>query len=178
MASDLERIAEQLVATIDTIPAHVERLHQLAHDLRRRAGYVVDLSRRSYEGMHIADLLFHAAQRCEDAANRVQPAYTKGRDWAMAAVNGAAVGDSAAPVADRRAPTASDAGPGPLALSTTDPDDKELLAKPPRNRTIVVDGRFSYDTDDLGRVIRAQATLDVRDATHPRLQERPGQGPR
>lgn len=171
MASDLERLVEQLVATIDTIPGHVEGLHRISQELRRRAGHVVDLSGRSYEGMHVADLLFHAAQRCDDAANRVQPAYTKGRDWAVATVNragGAGGSGGTAPVADRPAGSAPDNAAEPLHLSTTDSNDKQLLADPPANSTIVVDGRFSYDIDHLGRVIRARATLDVRDATHPR----------
>ncbi|GAB3764041.1 hypothetical protein [Microlunatus parietis] len=177
MASDLERLAEQLVATIDTIPGHVERLHRLSQELRQRASHVVDLSGRSYEGLHIADLLFHAAQRCDDAANRVQPAYTKGRDWAVAAVSGGGVAGGPAPVPDRPAVAAPDPDPGPLSLSTSDPNDKQLLANPPANSTIVVDGRFTYDTDHLGRVIRVRATLDVRDATHPRDKSAQGKVP-
>jgi hypothetical protein len=55
-----------------------------------------------------------------------------------------------------------------IELSTTDPDHKLSLNKPPPNSTIRIDDKFTFETDDFGRVIRASAILDVLDLDHPR----------
>ncbi|WP_152361083.1 DNA/RNA non-specific endonuclease [Microlunatus speluncae] len=57
---------------------------------------------------------------------------------------------------------------GPIRLSTGNPDHKDQLSKPPPDSTIVVDDRFTYTTDHLGRVTHASARLDVVDLEHPR----------
>lgn len=57
---------------------------------------------------------------------------------------------------------------GPLHLATTDPEHKELLNHPPPDSTVVVDDRFTYRTDHLGRVVHASAKLEVVDLDHPR----------
>jgi hypothetical protein len=58
--------------------------------------------------------------------------------------------------------------PGILRLSTTRAQDKEMLASPPPNATILVDDKFTYRTDEWGRIIKAVAVLDERDPEHPR----------
>ncbi|GAB3748549.1 DNA/RNA non-specific endonuclease [Microlunatus parietis] len=55
-----------------------------------------------------------------------------------------------------------------LRLSTADPEHKELLNQPPPDSTVVVDERFTYRTDHLGRVVHASAKLEVVDLDHPR----------
>ncbi|GAB3762990.1 DNA/RNA non-specific endonuclease [Microlunatus parietis] len=55
-----------------------------------------------------------------------------------------------------------------LRLSTADPEHKELLNHPPPDSTVVVDERFTYRTDQLGRVVHAAAKLEVVDLDHPR----------
>lgn len=60
------------------------------------------------------------------------------------------------------------AAAGVIDLSSTDPAHRRQLNKPPPNSTVVVDGRFRYETDGQGRVVRATATLDLVDLDHPR----------
>jgi DNA/RNA non-specific endonuclease len=67
-----------------------------------------------------------------------------------------------------RADPAGPADEEVLELSTTDPADRAALRSPPPERTIRVDGRFTYRTDGLGRVVRATATLGTVDLEHPR----------
>ncbi|MFC7625447.1 DNA/RNA non-specific endonuclease [Microlunatus sp. GCM10028923] len=63
---------------------------------------------------------------------------------------------------------ADEAKDGSLRLSTSNPEHKELLNQPPRDSTVVVDERFTYRTDDRGRVVHASAKLEVVDLDHPR----------
>lgn len=60
------------------------------------------------------------------------------------------------------------AAAGLVELSSTDPAHRRQLNKPPPNSAVVVDGRFHYETDEQGRVIKASATLDLVDLDHPR----------
>lgn len=55
-------------------------------------------------------------------------------------------------------------------LSSSDPAHIRRLNKPPANATIVVDGRFRYETDDHGRVVKATAILETIDLEHPRSE--------
>lgn len=57
-----------------------------------------------------------------------------------------------------------------IELSSSDPVHIRRLNKPPANATIVVDGRFRYETDDQGRVVKATATLETIDLEHPRSE--------
>ena len=57
---------------------------------------------------------------------------------------------------------------GVLALSSTERTHRKLLRKPPANATIVVDKRFTYRTDDDGRVVHSATTLTVVDTDAPR----------
>lgn len=60
------------------------------------------------------------------------------------------------------------AEPSTIELSTSDLEHRRILNHPPGNATIVVDGRFTYKTDERGRVISATAILDIVDVKHPR----------
>jgi hypothetical protein len=55
-------------------------------------------------------------------------------------------------------------------LSSSDSAHVRRLNQPPANATIVVDGRFRYETDDQGRVVKANATLETIDLEHPRSE--------
>lgn len=68
--------------------------------------------------------------------------------------------DQATPELERR--------DGPIRLETSDPDHKEQLNHPAPDSTIIVDDRFTYRTDDQGRVTHASARLTVVDLDHPR----------
>ncbi|GAA1711536.1 hypothetical protein GCM10009745_69550 [Kribbella yunnanensis] len=56
----------------------------------------------------------------------------------------------------------------PIKLSTSNPDDLPQLNTPPANAKLRVDDKFNYETDNAGRVIRANAVLDLIDLNHPR----------
>lgn len=62
------------------------------------------------------------------------------------------------------------AGGPVIELSSSDSAHVRRLNKPPANATIVVDGRFRYETDDQGRVVKATATLETIDLEHPRSE--------
>ncbi|WP_109507091.1 DNA/RNA non-specific endonuclease [Nocardioides speluncae] len=66
--------------------------------------------------------------------------------------------------------TAADSEPDRIMieLSSSDPEHVRKLNKPEPNATIIVDGRFRYETDERGRVTKATTTLDVIDLKHPR----------
>lgn len=58
---------------------------------------------------------------------------------------------------------------GPVVeLSTKKAGDKEALNNPPPSSHIVVDGKYHYWTDDQGRVVKAQTTLNKVDHDNPR----------
>jgi hypothetical protein len=57
---------------------------------------------------------------------------------------------------------------GIVRLSTSDPEHRQWLQKPPGDATIVVDDTFTYLTDATGRVTTAKATLRAVDRNHPR----------
>lgn len=47
-------------------------------------------------------------------------------------------------------------------ISSSDPGHADILKAPPPDHVIVVDEAYVYTTDDIGRVVRAQATLVLR----------------
>ncbi len=47
-------------------------------------------------------------------------------------------------------------------ISSSNPDNADILKNPPPDYVIVVDETYVYTTDDVGRVVRAQATLVLR----------------
>ncbi|MPZ95080.1 MAG: hypothetical protein GEU96_09250 [Propionibacteriales bacterium] len=104
-----------------------------------------------------------AAEACEAAAHYAALAPPKARAWAIRLV-GDGAGTSTAPPDDRAAPNRSE----PVRLSSSNPDDRPTLNNPQTNTTLLVDDRFTYHTDDLGRVVKASATLHTIDREHPR----------
>lgn len=57
---------------------------------------------------------------------------------------------------------------GTIKLSSTNQDHRPPLDAPPPNSVVEVDGRFRYETDDEGQVVKASATLTIVDLDHPR----------
>ncbi|MFC0627892.1 DNA/RNA non-specific endonuclease [Kribbella deserti] len=55
-----------------------------------------------------------------------------------------------------------------IELSTRQPDHLPTLSAPPPNAHVRVDSKFAYDTDEDGRVVSAEASLDLIDLAHPR----------
>ncbi|WP_109507116.1 DNA/RNA non-specific endonuclease [Nocardioides speluncae] len=55
-------------------------------------------------------------------------------------------------------------------LSSSDPTHVRQLNKPQPNATVIVDGRFRYETDEHGRVVKATTTLSIIDLEHPRSE--------
>lgn len=193
MPSDLERVAQSLVESLDQVPQVVGHLQRLAARCREQASFVADLSRGSSAARTAALQLDTAARCCEEAAHLAAMTPAKARDWAMAMVNGVGPHRSPADTPTRNGlqldlsdlkgrprpagekaqvkppATSKPARPGTIfELSTTDPDHKKSLNQPPSNSTVRVDDKFTFETDDLGRVIRASAILDVLDLNHPR----------
>jgi hypothetical protein len=186
VASEIERIAQGLVASLGEVPAMVDHLRRLAARCREQAFVVSTVTGGSGEGREAALYLDAAARDCDQAAVLAAQASAKARAWAEGTVGGS--GGRSAPLV-RAAPAGGpavrvDLGAGPagaeradpagpadeevLELSTTDPADRAALRSPPPERTIRVDGRFTYRTDGLGRVVRATATLGTVDLEHPR----------
>lgn len=57
-----------------------------------------------------------------------------------------------------------------IELSSSERKHVRKLNKPEPNATIIVDGRFRYETDEHGRVVKATTTLGVVDLEHPRSE--------
>ncbi|WP_344849240.1 DNA/RNA non-specific endonuclease [Kribbella ginsengisoli] len=128
--------------------------------------------------------LDEAARRCEEAAHLLSMAPSRARGWVEQMVSGVRAAEPAGSSRARRAESPGGSTPiiGPqrdeeartrstrkvIELSTSDLDHKMSLNSPPPNSTIRVDEKFTFETDELGRVIRASAILDVLDLDHPR----------
>jgi hypothetical protein len=188
VGSEIERIAQGLVASLGEVPAMVDHLRRLAARCREQAFVASQLTGGSREGQEAALYLDAAARDCDQAAVLAVQAAARARAWAEGTV-GPSGGSGGAPAqhgpgtpagsparVDLGAAPAGAEGAGPagpadeevLELSTTDPADRAALRSPPPERTIRVDGRFTYRTDGLGRVVRATATLGTVDLEHPR----------
>jgi hypothetical protein len=183
VVSDLERIAEQMRA----IAAMMHRTSgDLTQEVSQIARQLADLEQAMRGSRHRDQIVPHfeqAVKASKEAIAGLRHAAKLSEDWAATAAGG---GGGASSSQARHLPQ-SEAGPetgpeigsaiGPEAelnspsvvrLSTTSPGDKEALASPPPHATIVVDDKFTYQTDEWGRIVRAIATLDARDPDHPR----------
>ncbi len=188
MASEVERIAQGLVVSLGEVPRMVEHLGRLAARCREQAFVVSTLTGGTRDGRETALYLDAAARDCDQAAALAARAPAMARAWAEGAVGrsagprapsvtsgpGSAAGAAArvdlsgTSSAGDRAGRAGPVDDVVLELSTTDPVDRAALSAPPPERTIRVDGRFTYRTDGLGRVVRATAALGTVDLEHPR----------
>ncbi|WP_432877817.1 DNA/RNA non-specific endonuclease [Kribbella sp. CA-245084] len=171
MPSDLQRVAQGLVECLDRLPSMIGYLQRVAAQCRENASYLADFASGNPAARQAAYQLAAAADACERAAHLAAAAPPKARGWADQMVAGVRGIEPSAGVGQRDIPR----GPGPgkpdatvIELSTTEPEHRELLNQPPPRSTVKVDGRFVYETDGDGRVVRARAVLDVVDLKHPR----------
>jgi hypothetical protein len=81
MSSELQRIAQELVAALDEMPRVIGYLHNVARRCRDNAAYVGGLSNNP-AAQRAAVQLDEAAKRCEEAAEYLARASPKARGWA------------------------------------------------------------------------------------------------
>jgi hypothetical protein len=86
--SELQRVAQQLLATLDEIPRVVAYLHDRASKYRESAGWIGSISNNPSARM-AAMQLDEAARRCEEAAHYLSMAPPKARSWVEQMVSGA-----------------------------------------------------------------------------------------
>jgi hypothetical protein len=184
VVSDLERIAEQMRA----IAAMMHRTSgDLTQEVSQIARQLADLEQAMRGSRHRDQIVPHfeqAVKASKEAIAGLRHAAKLSEDWAATAAGGGGpssrsdtTGGSPEPEKGlKRGPEAGSAlgpeseleTPSVVRLSTTSAGDKEALASPPPHATIVVDDKFTYQTDEWGRIVRAIATLDARDPDHPR----------
>lgn len=82
MSSDLRRIAQGLVESLDEVPSIVAHLQQTATRLRQQASWIADLSGANPYGRMAALELDAAARACDEAAHRAAMAPPVARFWA------------------------------------------------------------------------------------------------
>ncbi|TWD79728.1 DNA/RNA non-specific endonuclease [Kribbella amoyensis] len=163
MPSDLERVAAGLVACLNQVPQVVQYLHRLARQCRESAAFLGGFASSNPAARTAALQLDEAARRCEEAAQLAAEAPVKAGAWAQQMVRSGAE----RPVNDRlHRPGAAD--PGVVELDTAREEHKRLLDQPPADSTVRVDRKFTYRTDEQGRVVSARTTLDELDLDHPR----------
>ncbi|WP_433006014.1 DNA/RNA non-specific endonuclease [Kribbella sp. CA-294648] len=169
MPSELQRVAQSLVECLDQVPAIVGYLRRLAAQCRDNASFIANFASGNPAARLAAYQLAAAADACELAAHLASGTPPKARAWADHMVAG--VRGPGTPPRTGRPPAAAaerQISDSILELSTTDPDHKDLLDRPPASKTVRVDKRFTYETDEAGRVVQARALLDIVDVTHPR----------
>lgn len=178
MPSELQRVAQGLVDVLDEMPRMVAFLQRTAQACRENAALIGSMSSDRAAQM-AAVQLDEAARRCDEAAHYASLAPQRARAWAEEMVSGVRVAQRVPPAErqqvrielerDSAKPDTPSADQRQvIELSTTDPDHLPQLNTPPADSTIRVDGKFEYDTDGVGRVIRARAVLDLIDLDHPR----------
>ncbi|MER7245724.1 DNA/RNA non-specific endonuclease [Kribbella sp. NPDC000426] len=171
MPSDLQRVAQGLVECLDRLPAMIGYLQRLAAQCRENASYLADFASGNPAARQAAYQLAAAADACERAAHLAAAAPSKARGWADQMVVGVRGIEPSAGVGQRdlpRDPSPAKPEATMIELSTTEPEHRKLLNQPPPRSTVKVDGRFVYETDGDGRVVRAKALLELVDLKHPR----------
>lgn len=163
MPSDLERVAAGLVECLAQVPQVVAYLQRLAHQCRESAASVGTFAGSSPAARTAALQLEEAARRCEEAAHFASQTPGKAGAWAQQMVR---LGPERS--TGERPPEVKPTEPVVLRLSTTDEEHKRLLDRPPADSTVLVDEKFTYRTDEGGRVVSAKTTLDLVDVDHPR----------
>jgi len=87
MPSELQRVAQQLLAALDEIPRVVAYLHDRAGKYRESAGWIGSMSSNP-SAQTAAMQLDEAARRCEEAAHYLSLAPPKARSWVEQMVSG------------------------------------------------------------------------------------------
>jgi hypothetical protein len=89
MPSELQRVAQALLAALDEVPRVVDYLLGTAQKCRENAGYLGHMSNNPAARL-AARQLDEAAMRCEEAAHYLAQAPPKARRWAEQMVSGGA----------------------------------------------------------------------------------------
>lgn len=164
MPSELQRIAQALIAALDEAPRVVDYLLRTAQKCRENAGYVGHMSNNPAAKM-AATQLDEAARRCEEAAHYLAQAPPKARGWADQMVNGGrkaepgsgtigqgpdASGERTA-TADRR-PANDEAKPGEITGAGGAPTSDDLPPSRVREKEgRRLQGKLPIREDTLGR---------------------------
>lgn len=98
MPSELQRVAQQLLDTLDEIPRVANYLHDRAGKYREAAGWVGSLSSNSSARM-AAIQLDEAARRCEEASHYLLMAPPRARSWVEQMVSGVRIAEPSGNVA-------------------------------------------------------------------------------
>lgn len=148
MVSELQRIAQALLVTVDELPGLAADLAARAGRLYSDASLAGDVYRKTGDlGAKQAALQMHfAAGACERAASRATEAHKRGRAWVVEMVGGG----------------------GTVRIVSSAAGSKAALNRRPRSATVIVDNRFTYQTDEHARVVSALALLDAVDLEHER----------
>ncbi|MFB6718688.1 DddA-like double-stranded DNA deaminase toxin [Kribbella sp. NPDC056345] len=176
MPSELQRVAQQLLATLDEIPRVVAYLHERAGKYRESAGWIGSMS-SNQNAQRAAMQLDEAARRCEEAAHYLLQAHARGRSWVEQMVSGVR---TAEPAGGSTVPRPLGPGGSPPAAERRQNEDEE---KPetdkPRDDGSAGDDDSPKDTSPTPRISddeghRLQRKLPVRDETGPTRQKTRG----
>jgi hypothetical protein len=130
--SELQRVAQQLLATLDEIPRVVAYLHDSARRYRESAGWIGSMS-NNQSARTAATQLDEAARRCEEAAHYLLQAHARGRSWVEQMVSGVR---TAEPTGGSPSPRPVGSGGSPPSADRRQNDDQDKpeakkSAKPP-----------------------------------------------
>ncbi|TDU87568.1 nucleic acid/nucleotide deaminase of polymorphic system toxin [Kribbella voronezhensis] len=166
MPSELQRVAQELLDSLNQIERIVPYLHDRARKYREAAGWIGGLSSNQNARM-AAMQLDEAARRSEEAAHYLLQAHARGRSWVEQMVSGARTaepaGDSTAP-----RPDASGGSPPPAERRQNE-DQGEPEAKKPDKAAGAGDDVSPKDGAPGGRRItdeeghRIQRKLPIRE---------------
>lgn len=143
MPSELQRIAQQLLATSDEIPRVVAYLHDRASKYRESAGWIGSIS-SSPSARMAAMQLDEAARRCEEAAHHLSMAPPKARSWVEQMVSGVRTTEPAGGSTSPR-PDASDGSPPSAGRRHNEDQDEPDTKKP--GKTTRADDRSSLEEE-------------------------------
>jgi hypothetical protein len=128
MPSELQRVAEQLLACLNEAPRAVGYLHDRARKCREAAAWIGSTSNNTSARM-TAMQLDEAARRCEEAARYLSQAETRAKQWVEQIVSGIRTAEPSSGSRDERS-----LGPGgsspPADRQRDDHDDEPEANKP------------------------------------------------
>lgn len=158
MASDLQRIARDLLATVEEIPQYVTRMQLVSDRCRHNAQVVLALTGRNQPGKAIAARLYAAADACDRAVQACLAVRDGGRRWAEGTVAHApeAARTTPAPAIDHRSEAPGTGWDVPRAARHPNRPDLTAFRLPDRRWTHIVDGDktgggHSYGTGSPGK---------------------------
>jgi hypothetical protein len=170
MPSELQRVAQELLATLDEIPRVVGYLHDHAQKYREAAGWVGSTSGNPSARM-AAMQLDEAARRCEEAAHYLSLAPPRARAWVEQMVSGVRLAEPSSNQSTR--PGGEGSSPQPAGSRRRDGSDVPGSSKPDPTAGPADDSSPESDPpqlsdEDAGELLRK---LPVR-RNHPGHREK------